>query len=103
MSIRDSYYFALLEVHNGRPISVKTCFKGQQGDLTTLSRTVCRCQKQPDGSLRPEYGFDDEENANCFIDPLHPPGAPDHPGWRAYCPAPVRVCRQVRFFGNRGG
>ena len=43
MSIRDSYYFALLEVHNGRPISVKTCFKGQQGDLTTLSRTVCRC------------------------------------------------------------
>ena len=37
MSIRDSYYFALLEVHNGRPISVKTCFKGQQGDLTTLS------------------------------------------------------------------
>ena len=72
MSIRDSYYFALLEVHNGRPISVKTCFKGQQGDLTTLSRTVCRCQKQPDGSLRPEYGFDDEENANCFIDPLTP-------------------------------
>ena len=69
MSIRDAYYFALLEVHNGRPISVKTCFKGQQGDLTTLSRTVCRCQKQPDGSLRPEYGFDDEENANCFIDP----------------------------------
>lgn len=63
---------ALLEVHNGRPISVKTCFKGQQGDLTTLSRTVCRCQKQPDGSLRPEYGFDDEENANCFIDPLTP-------------------------------
>ena len=52
--------------------SVKTCFKGQQGDLTTLSRTVCRCQKQPDGSLRPEYGFDDEENANCFIDPLTP-------------------------------
>ena len=44
MSIRDAYYFALLEVHNGRPISVKTCFKGQQGDLTTLSRTVCRCQ-----------------------------------------------------------
>ena len=42
MSIRDAYYFALLEVHNGRPISVKTCFKGQQGDLTTLSRTVCR-------------------------------------------------------------
>lgn len=72
MSIRDSYYFALLEVHNGRPISVKTCFKGQQGDLTTLSRTVCRCQKQPDGSLRPEYGFDEEENANCFIDPLTP-------------------------------
>ena len=72
MSIRDAYYFALLEVHNGRPISVKTCFKGQQGDLTTLSRTVCRCQKQPDGSLRPEYGFDDEENANCFIDPLTP-------------------------------
>ena len=72
MSIRDSYYFALLEVHNGRPISVKTCFKGQQGGLTQLSRTVCRCRKQPDGFLRPEYGFDEDEGANCFIDPLTP-------------------------------
>lgn len=30
MSIRDSYYFALLEVHNGRPISVKTCLRGSR-------------------------------------------------------------------------
>lgn len=52
MSIRDSYYFALLEVHNGRPISVKTCFKGQQGDLTTLSRTVA-APKAARRSLRP--------------------------------------------------
>ena len=39
MSFRDSFYFVLMEVHNGRPISVKTCFKGQHGDLTDLSRT----------------------------------------------------------------
>ena len=41
MSFRDAYYYALMEVHNGRPVSVKTCFKGQQGELTSLSRTVC--------------------------------------------------------------
>ena len=40
MSIRDAYYFALLEVHNGRPISVKTCFKGQQGSTTLFPHRV---------------------------------------------------------------
>ena len=72
MSFRDAYYYALMEVHNGRPVSVKTCFKGQQGELTGLSRTVCSCQKQPDGSLSPVYGFDNGEMANCFIDSLTP-------------------------------
>lgn len=72
MSFRDSFYFVLMEVHNGRPISVKTCFKGQHGDLTDLSRTVCRCQRQPDGTLAPEYGFDSEKNANCFTDSMTP-------------------------------
>lgn len=72
MSIRDSYYFALLEIKNGRPVSVKTCFKGQKGELTSLSRTVCRCQPQPDGRLSPTYGYDEDEAANCFIDPLTP-------------------------------
>ena len=72
MSFRDAYYYALMEVHNGRPVSVKTCFKGQQGELTSLSRTVCSCQKQPDGSLSPVYGFDNGEMANCFIDSLTP-------------------------------
>lgn len=72
MSVRDSYYFALLEVHNGRPVAVETRFKGQEGELTQLSRTVCRCKPTEDGTLCPVFGFDEEESANLYTDPLTP-------------------------------
>lgn len=72
MSLRDSYYYALLEVHNGRTACVETRFKGQEGELTQLSRTVCRCKPQEDGALRPTFEFDDEEDANVYSDPLSP-------------------------------
>lgn len=72
MSIRDSYYFALLEIHNGRPVAVETRFKGQEGDLTRLSRTVCRIKKQEDGTLRPTLGMDESEGCNVYTDPLTP-------------------------------
>lgn len=72
MSIRDSYYFALLEIHNGRPVAVETRFKGQEGDLTQLSRTVCRIKKQEDGTLRPTLGMDEDGGCNLYTDPLTP-------------------------------
>lgn len=72
MSVRDSYYFALLEVHNGRPVAIETRFKGAEGDLTQLSRTVCRCKPTPEGILRPTLDFDQEENCNLYTDPLTP-------------------------------
>lgn len=72
MSVRDSYYFALLEVHNGRPVAVETRFKGQEGELTQLSRTVCRCKPNEEGILCPTLGYDEEESANLYTDPLTP-------------------------------
>lgn len=72
MSVRDSYYFALLEVHNGRSVAVETRFKGQQGELTQLSRTVCRCKPTEEGVLCPTFGYDEEEAANLYTDPLSP-------------------------------
>lgn len=30
MSFRDAYYYALMEVHNGRPVSVKPVLRGSR-------------------------------------------------------------------------